>query len=115
MLLNDLLTEKKMSRYRLSKESGVPQTTIVDICSGKARIEKCSAETLYKIAKVLQVSMESLIKDKIESKTDIYRNNEKAARESLVTFEQKYPNVVSENNINDIIQNLRKRKQSENE
>lgn len=67
MYLNDLLTERKMSKYRLAKESGIPQTTIIDICSRKAHIEKCSAETIYKIAKVLNVSMESLIEPEIES------------------------------------------------
>lgn len=61
LYLNELLAERKMSKYRLSKESGVPQTTIVDICSQKARIEKCSADTLYRIAKVLDVPMERLI------------------------------------------------------
>lgn len=68
MYLNDLLTEKKISRYRLAKDSGVPQTTVVDICSGKARIEKCSAETLYRIARVLDVPMESLIESEIVKK-----------------------------------------------
>lgn len=67
MYLNDLLAERKMSKYRLAKESGVPQTTIVDICSRKARIEKCSADTIYKIAKVLHVSMESLIEQEMEN------------------------------------------------
>ena len=66
MYLNDLLTEKKMTKYRLAKESGIPQTTITDICSRKARIEKCSADTIYKIAKVLDVSMESLIEQEME-------------------------------------------------
>ena len=28
-------------------------TTITDICSGKADLDKCAAGTLYKIAKVL--------------------------------------------------------------
>ena len=67
MYLNDLLNEKKISKYRLAKESGIPQTTIVDICSKKTRIEKCSADTIYKIAKALNVSMECLIEHEIES------------------------------------------------
>ena len=65
MYINDLLKEKNISKYRLAKESGIPQTTIMDICSGKAHIEKCSADTIYKIAKVLEVSMESLIEEKM--------------------------------------------------
>ncbi len=83
MYLNDLLTEKKISKYRLAKESGVPQTTIVDICSRKTRIEKCSADTLYKIAKVLNVSIESLIEAEINTDLeqpkrtafDVFRSN----------------------------------------
>ena len=52
MIINELLESQKMSRYRLSKESGVPLTTITDICSGKAELNKCAAGTLYKIAKL---------------------------------------------------------------
>jgi len=63
MIINELLKDKNMSRYKLSKTSGVPQTTITDICSGKTSIEKCSAETLYKIAKTLNISMESLLEE----------------------------------------------------
>ena len=50
-----------MSVYRLAKESGIAYTTVNDICSGKAQMEKCSAETIYKIARVLDVSMEELL------------------------------------------------------
>lgn len=67
MNINELLKEKKMSKYQLAKKSGVPQTTIIDICSNKAKIEKCSAATIYKISRVLDVSMESLVKEAIES------------------------------------------------
>lgn len=63
MIINELLKDKNMSRYKLSKNSGVPQTTITDICSGKTSIEKCSAGTLYKIAKTLNISMESLLEE----------------------------------------------------
>jgi len=75
LYLNDLLKEKNISKYRLAKESGVPQTTIVDICSGKARIEKCSASTLYRIAKALNVSMESLIEQEMEKTVPQIKRN----------------------------------------
>ena len=61
MSLNEALAQKNITKYRLWKESGVPQATISDICTGKTKIEKCSAETIYRIAKVLDVSMESLV------------------------------------------------------
>ena len=72
MLVNELLKRGNMSRYRLSKESGVPMTTITDICSGKAELDKCAAGTLYKIAEVLGVTVDAIIDD-LYKKTDDYR------------------------------------------
>lgn len=68
MSLNELLEQKNLSQYRLSKESGVAQTTISDICSGRSRIEKCSAETVYRIARTLRVPMETLIECEVKKK-----------------------------------------------
>ncbi|MGN0413846.1 MAG: helix-turn-helix domain-containing protein [Lachnospiraceae bacterium] len=72
MIINELLQKRNMSRYRLSKESGVAMTTITDICSGKAELDKCAAGTLYKIAKVLDVTVDSLLENNVE-KDDDYR------------------------------------------
>ena len=46
-----------MTKYRLSVLSGVPHATLNNICSGRSRIEKCSAETLYKLAQILHVTI----------------------------------------------------------
>ena len=69
MSINEILTEKGMTKYRLAKLSGVPHATLNDICSGKTRIEKCSGETLYKLAKVLSVSMETLMESAMLEQT----------------------------------------------
>lgn len=61
MTLQEMLKENNMSIYKLSKASTVPYATCNDIISGKARLEKCSAETVYKIAQALNVSMESIL------------------------------------------------------
>ena len=61
MNLQTLLTQKKMTMYRLSKISGVPKTTIIDICSGKSSIEGCNAKTVYQISKALGCPMETLM------------------------------------------------------
>ena len=61
MIIDDILKDAKMSRYKLSKVTGVPQTTISDICSGRTKMEKCSAGTLYKLAKALNVSVDALL------------------------------------------------------
>ena len=66
MNINELLKQKNLTKYRLSKLSGIPFATISDISTGKAKIEKCSAETLYKLAKALDVTMEDLVSDSME-------------------------------------------------
>ena len=60
MIIEELLSRREMTKYRLAVESGVPHATLNDICSGKTKLEKCSAETVYKLAKALGVSMELL-------------------------------------------------------
>ena len=73
MIINELLEKEKMSRYRLSKESGVAITTITDICRGKADINKCAAGTLHKIAKVLGVTVDSILENNNQDRVD-YRS-----------------------------------------
>ncbi len=68
MLINELLNEKRITKYRLSKSSGVSQTTINDICSGKVSIKNCTGETLYRLAQTLNVTMESLLADSLETR-----------------------------------------------
>jgi len=70
MDINELLKQKKITKYRLSKSSGVPQATVSDICGGKTKIDKCSADTIYKLAKTLDVTMESLIGDAMEHRAE---------------------------------------------
>ncbi len=60
MIIEDLLDKRNMTKYRLAVAAGVPHATLNDICSGKTKLEKCSAETVYKIANALGVSMEML-------------------------------------------------------
>lgn len=66
MIINSLLKKKNMTRYRLAVEAKISQSTLNDICNGKTKIEKCSAQTVYKISKVLGVSMEMLTRDGIQ-------------------------------------------------
>ena len=60
MIIDDILARRGMTRYRLAVQAGIPHATLSDICSGKTKLEKCSAETVYKLAKALSVSMEQL-------------------------------------------------------
>lgn len=70
MTINEAMADKNMTKYRLAKNSGIPYTTINDICSGKARLEKCTVETIYRISKALGVSMENLIAPCMEKRSD---------------------------------------------
>ena len=65
MIIDELLVKLELKKYKLAVQAGIPHATLSDICSGKTRIEKCSAETVYKLAKVLNVSMELLTEDGI--------------------------------------------------
>ena len=84
MGIEELLKDKKMTKYRLSVKSGVPHATISDIFSGKTKIEKCSGETLYKLSKTLGISMEELVRDPI-----IQEEQKKAYEYGLPEYLQK--------------------------
>lgn len=61
MTFNELLENKNLTIYKLSKESGVARTTLFDIVSGKSNILDCTARNLLKISRVLNISIEELI------------------------------------------------------
>lgn len=72
MTINQIINDRGITKYRLAKLSGVPHATLNDICNGKTKIEKCSAETIYKLAQVLSVSMEYLIETSIKIREEQY-------------------------------------------
>ena len=65
MMIEDLLERRKITKYRLAVEAKIPHATLSEICGGKTKLENCSAETVYKLAKALGVSMELLTEDGI--------------------------------------------------
>ena len=70
MNINSLLAQKNFSKYKLSKVSGVPFTTVSEITTGKTKIKNCTGENLYRIAKALDVTIEDLLAESME-----YRQN----------------------------------------
>lgn len=76
-MLKEILKEKNFTMYKLSKMSGVPYSTISDICTGKTKLEKCSAETIYKVAKALKVTMEELLAPYVEERCsfELFKSN----------------------------------------
>lgn len=61
MTMNAYLEQRSISRYQLSKDSGIPWATLADICSGKTKLERCSGATLRKLANALHISIEELL------------------------------------------------------
>jgi transcriptional regulator with XRE-family HTH domain len=66
MYINEILEQKNMTKYRLSKASGVPFTTVSEITTGKTKIKNCTGETLYRLAKALEVTIEELLAESME-------------------------------------------------
>ena len=62
MNLQTMLDERNLTMYKLSKMSGVPKTTVIDICSGKSSIDGCNAKTVLLLSRALGCSMEDLMK-----------------------------------------------------
>lgn len=61
MYLIELMNARHMSRTDLSDLSGVPESTLRDILTGKAQLDRCEAATLYSIAEALDVSIEDIL------------------------------------------------------
>lgn len=62
MRFDQFLRDKRISRYQLSKASGVPWATLADIYSGKTRLEQCDTATLLKLSRALGFSVEELLR-----------------------------------------------------
>ena len=88
MEINKLLQEKGLTKYRLSVLSGVPHATLSELCNGKTSIGKCSVETIYKLAKALGVSVETLVEDAFKSKSSGEELREKSYEYGLPEYLQ---------------------------
>ena len=77
MSINDYLEEKNMTKYQLSKSSGVPFTTISEITTGKTKIQNCTGATLYKLSKAMDVAIEDLLASSMEHRPafDTFKSN----------------------------------------
>ncbi|UYZ37235.1 helix-turn-helix domain-containing protein [Clostridium beijerinckii] len=58
--INFLAEEKNITKYRIAKNSGIPQTTLCEIASGKKT--NPTIETIEKIARGIGVSASELMK-----------------------------------------------------
>ncbi len=61
MYLNELMKNRHMTRAELCEKSGIPESTLRGILTGKTQIERCEVLTLYCIAEVLDTTVEEII------------------------------------------------------
>lgn len=86
MQLAILLKQMNMSVYQCSRLSGIPYTTLLDLVKEKTSIEKCSAETVYRLAASLNTTMD-----------DLYRKlRSKEIRSAFETFKSNTCHLVNE-------------------
>ena len=76
-IISTLLDNKKMTTYQCSKMSGVPYTTLLEIVNGKTDFEKCSVDTIYKLAKTLGVTVEFLMEQNDLVSFETFKSNVK--------------------------------------
>ncbi len=94
-----ILNEQKERGKPLSLE--MIKTAVINLYGSFDKLPQNSQELITEIMRDGQ----------LEKLYEQYRTIEKVAKESLIEFEQKYPNVTNTDNVNDIIRNLRKRKE----
>lgn len=81
-----LLYAQKLSVYQCAKSSGIPYTTLLDLVKGKTQVEKCSAETLYRLSSALNMTMD-----------DLYRHlHTTRVRPAFETFKSNLCHIVRE-------------------
>lgn len=71
MNLQSYIDSRAITKYRLSQISGIPKTTIIDICSGKSSLQKCSAGTVQQLAKALDCTMEFIMSLDTKNKENV--------------------------------------------
>lgn len=63
MTIHEMMASKQMTMYKLAQLSGLPKTTVLDICSGKSDLAGCTAKTVWKLSKALGCTMEDLMEE----------------------------------------------------
>lgn len=74
MILNEIMYSKNWSKYKLSKESKIPYSTIEDIFSMKTNIENLTLNNSIKLANALGVDLSYIINLQNKTDEDLFRS-----------------------------------------
>ncbi len=61
--LNEKIVKTGKSIYLISKETGIPYSSLNDIINGKVDVNKCSSETIFLLSLYLQCSIEDILNE----------------------------------------------------
>lgn len=75
-IIQKLAEENGMTRYELSKKSGIPWATLSDIYSGKTDLFKCTGKTLLSLSRVFRMTVDDMLT--MDSQKDDDPNNDSA-------------------------------------
>jgi len=75
MTFKELLSKNNLSIYKLSKDSGIAKSTLIDIASGKSNILDCRGRILQKLAISFNVSIETILSLEQEPYIYTYETN----------------------------------------
>ena len=94
-MLKEYLKEKGISIYSLAKESGVPYSTVNDLCNNKVDIENCKAGILKALSDKLEISMNELYElSSYQRKVDV---EEYGVEASIKVRGQRYHTIFNYN------------------
>ena len=60
-MLRRVIKERNLSVYECARKSGIPYMTLSDLVNHKTDLKKCSVDTLYRLCKTLNLSMDLVV------------------------------------------------------
>lgn len=75
MIINELMYKNKLSKYKLSKISKIPYSTIEDIFSMKTDIKNLTLSNSIKLSKAFNINVEDVVRLQDNTDADVFRSS----------------------------------------
>ena len=103
----ELVKTSGKTAYKISKETGIPYTTVNELCNGKTNINNVTAETVLKLSIYLECNITDLLNDFsiLDGYSGKYKGysfkwkSTKDGIELLIKTKEKYTVIYKENRI----------------